>query len=74
MKEKKGKIIALIIAIIVVVLAILIIPTARKMMIFRMIDAKTEKLEKSEKNVYLKIENGEDTAEVYFLNDTQKIV
>ena len=49
MKEKKGKIIALIIAIIVVVLAILIIPTARKMMIFRMIDAKTEKLEKSEK-------------------------
>jgi len=74
MEGKNGKIIALIVGIIVIVLAILIIPIVREALIFKTIDSKTAKLEETEKNVYMKIENGEEVAEVYFLNDAQKIV
>lgn len=73
MKGHKIKIIVLIVAI-VLILAILIIPLVRKTIILQTIYSKTSKLEETEKNVYWKIDNGEEVAELYFLNDTQKVL
>lgn len=72
MKEKKGLVIGIIVAVIVLILAILIVPTVRKVLMLKSITEKVEEIDKNVKNVHVKTTAGDDVAETYFMDNKQK--